>query len=326
MSRHRSARIIDSLTVVAVLTVLAPAVGCGGRVAGDKTGSGGGAGQTAGAGGGPVDANGNGTADASPDRNEASPPAAACSMTPLPQRTSGSTVTLELEPRLGGKTFVFGEPNAAPAGGTIVPLNFRFYVSHVALLRAAGDPVTVDLVTPTGAPEPYGVHFFNADDASSQRLRVLAPAGVYKGLTFTLGVDDGCNALSRSGLFAPLDDDSQMTWPHEVGYLFLRYEGRFTPGDAADAGAIGAIPPAIHMGGAPRRLFAPIVTAPGALTVVAGQATSRGLILDMEAIFEGATSDVEPSTLSPLASLPEVLAGERLRQHAPRLPLFVLGP
>lgn len=265
------------------------------------------------------------TLDASAD--DTAPPAATCNKTPTPARTSGGTLMLAVEPRLGGKTFVFGEPNAAPGGGTVMPLNLRFYVAQVALLRAAGAPVLVDLVTAAGAPEPYGVHFFNAEEPASQTLRVLAPAGSYTGFTFMLGIDDACNSEPPTEHVAPLNGDSQMTWPHLAGYLFLRYEGQVTPGDAPDAGADAALPPTmIHMGGAPGRILAPTLSVTGAFTIAVGQPTSRPLFLDMDAVFLGATSEVDPSTLSPLAGFPEVLAGDRLRQHAPRLPLFVLGP
>jgi hypothetical protein len=44
----------------------------------------------------------------------------------------------------------------------------------------------------------------------------------------------------------------------------------------------------------------------------------------MDYVFRGATSEIDPSAQSPLPGFPEVLAGDRLREHAPQLPLFVL--
>jgi hypothetical protein len=267
-----------------------------------------------------------------------------CPETPTPLRTSGVTLTLSLAPVLAGKPFVFGEPNPLPSGQTVMPLNFRFYVSHVSLLTATGVPVPVDLVTASGAVEPFGVHLYVAGDAASSVLRVLAPAGTYTAISFMLGIDDACNSgsIARD---APLGTMSQMTWPPPAGYLFLRLEQQFGAGNAgaSDAGASDAgagagdastsdaagspsLPGAIHMGGSPGHFFAPMVTARGALTLAAGAPSSRSLSVQVDAIFEGATAAADPASLAMVLPFPEVQAGERLRQHAPALPLFVLAP
>jgi hypothetical protein len=262
-------------------------------------------------------------ADVQPVDN--APPLATCERKPTPLRTNGSTLALAIQPRLGDEALIFGEPNAAADGSTIMPLNFRFYVSHVKLTQATGAPVSVDLVDAAGAPEPHGVHLFNAEDPASQTLRVLAPAGSYTGITFTFGVDDVCNSRAPANNDPPLTTASQMVWPHFAGYLFLRYEAQVTPGTASDGGSGAAPPTMIHMGGFPGAVFAPVVTAAGSFTIGA-QPTSRPLVLDMNALFAAATSEDDPPPVTALSVFPEVLAGDRLRQHAPPLPLFVLGP
>jgi hypothetical protein len=113
---------------------------------------------------------------------------------------------------MANKPFVFGQPNPLADGGSLVPLNLRFYISQLELLRATGDAVAVDIVTAAGAPEPYGVHLFNAEDADTSTVRVLAPAGDYKGLRFALGLELGCNQQAPASLADPLTDASQMTW------------------------------------------------------------------------------------------------------------------
>lgn len=254
----------------------------------------------------PVDA-------ATPDT---APPPSACKAAPEALRATGTTLTLIIQLRYNGQELVFGEPNTGQAGETITPLNLRFYVSHVALTRQNEAPLPVDLVTPAGQVEPHGVHLFNAEDAASSVLRVLAPPGQYTGVSFTLGVDDACNSEPPSLHAPPLTDASQMTWPHLAGYLFLRYEAQVTPAAAQ--------PNQIHMGGTPKRVFAPTVSATGQLTVPDAPEISAHLNLQMDQVFRGATSEIDPSAQSPLAGFPEVLAGDRLREHAPRLPLFVL--
>lgn len=259
------------------------------------------------AGGGPSDAAG-----------EAANPAAACIEKPMALRSSGGTLALSIGLQFTGKPFVFGEPTEVSPALTVTPLNFRFYVSHVALLRTGGAPVPVDLVTPEGTPVPWAVHLFNAEDPPSQTLRVLAPSGAYTGLTFTLGIDDACNSGLAQGRAAPLGDGSQMAWPHLAGYLFLRYEARV---DGAGA------PNMIHMGGVPGRIFAPTITVAGALSIAAGQSTARPLTLDVDAIFAGATAEIDPETLKEIPlPFPEVIAGERLRQHISALAPFSFAP
>jgi hypothetical protein len=234
-------------------------------------------------------------------------------------------LSLSVAPILEGKPFAFGEANALASSVKVTPLNFRFYVSHVLLLQTAGASVPVDLVTATGAVEPYGVHLFNAEDAASVVLRVLAPAGTYAGLTFTLGLDDACNSGLPGDRMPPLTDTSQMTWPHAIGYLFLRLEDQLDTSAAADAGTV-AIPTLVHMGGVPGSLFAPTVTVAGALPLAANATTAKTLTLDVGAVFAGAEADVDPTTLAMVLPFPEVQAGERLRQHVSQLALFALAP
>jgi hypothetical protein len=313
--------------VLFVLALFATACGAGSAERAGAGGAGGNADDAA--------AGRTGTDAGASDVDDASARAAACVEKPTALRSAGSVLSFAIAPRLGGESFRFGDANAVPAGGTVTPLNFRFYVSHVALLPAAGAPVPVDLVTATGGLEPYGIHLFNAEDPTSQTLRVLAPPGAYAGVTFTLGIDDACNSGTPAERSPPLTDSSQMAWPHLAGYLFLRYEAQ--AGVSADAGTdagTGAatdasasdLPPLIHMGGLPGAIFAPTVTVRGAISVVAGQAANETLALDVGAIYAGATAAVDPATLMRILPFPEVLAGERLRQHVPGLALFVLAP
>jgi hypothetical protein len=97
----------------------------------------------------------------------------------------------------------------------------------------------VDVVRANGTVAPYNVHFFDADaDDTSTTLRVLAPAGVYGGLTFSWGLTQACNARVAEASNAPLSPTSQMSWPHTGGFLFFRYEGRTVfPGTAGAGGA-----------------------------------------------------------------------------------------
>ena len=224
----------------------------------------------------------------------------------------------------------FGQPNAAADGELVTPLNFRFFISDVVLL-GAGAPTPADLVTAAGEDEPYGIHLFNAEDSASVSLRLRAPAGTYSGMSFVLGLDEVCDGGTPSTRTAPLDDASQMTWPHTVGYLFLRFEARVEPSAAADGGTAAdggaaAIPSTIHMGGLPGVLRAPTLTVAASISIDIHNDVSRRLLMNMDAIFAGASMDADTTALPAFLISPEVVAGERLRQHAPALPIFSFAP
>jgi methanobactin biosynthesis MbnP-like protein len=257
--------------------------------------------------------------------------ASTCSESPPPLRTQGTLLSLQLELVLAGKPFLFGQPNPLADGGSVVPLNVRFYISEVQLLRSGGEePIAVDVVTAAGVPEPYGVHFFNAEEPASSTLRLLAPPGEYSGLSFAVGIKLSCNQQPPNRLSDPLTDVSQMTWPHAGGFLFLRYEGRYSgAGGAGAAGASSAgVPPAVHMGGDITKELVPTVTvAGGPLSLPGSGAVERRLSVVMEEIFKGATSNIDLGDVSSgLLSAPESQAGERLRRGLPELHVFVLEP
>lgn len=253
--------------------------------------------------------------------------ASACSEHPTPLHAQGTLVSLALAPTLSGKPFEFGQPNQSVDGGSIVPTNFRFYVSEVQLLSSSGSPVAVDLVNAAGALEPYGVHLFNAEEEDTAVLRVLAPAGDYEGLRFALGLKLSCNQQRPENLGEPLTDVSQMTWPHTGGFLFLRYEGLYTASDGSTKNVPAGIPSVVHMGGSIAQEMVPSVSVAGAFSVPASGSLDKRLGVAMEQIFAGSTAEIDVSDVAVgLLSTPEAIAGERLRRKLPDLTVFALDP
>jgi hypothetical protein len=241
----------------------------------------------------------------------------ACPEAPALAHPGGARLALTFAPVLGAATpMLVGEPTPV-AGGQLTPFNARFYFSEPTLLREDGTALNADLVTESGSAAPYGVHLVDFDEPASATLRLSAPPGTYTGLRFTLGLNDACNGAGETK--PPLGFDSQMQWPHLAGYLFLRYEGQYTP-DAAPGAE--APPSAIHMGGLVGRLFAPKASFAGPLTLLATGEQTATVRMSFDEIFRGATSSVDVSdTALPGA---EVIAGERLRRAVPDLAIFTL--
>ncbi|WP_193790786.1 MbnP family protein [Sorangium cellulosum] len=300
------------------------ASGTGGAGGGELHGSGG-AGNTGGAGG-------QGGAGGAGGQADAGWPAG-CAEQSASIRTEGAIVELAFELVLGGEPFLFGEPNVAPDGSTVTPLNVRFYVSHAALIGADGDLVPVDIVGPEGAATPYGVHFYNAEDPGSATLRLRAPAGSYEGVSFVWGLHQACNTSRPETNVAPLSEASQMTWPH-TGYLFLRYEGSVAPpaegegGSGDPDGETATVPPAVHMGGNLAMDLAPRVEVRGALSVPASGSTGKVVRVVLDEVFAGATADIDLTGYVPPPGPvgDELYAGERLRRGLPDLTVFSFGP
>ncbi len=322
---------------VCLFSMLATAsIGCmpapeGGSAAGDAGASGGAGGPgTGGAGtGGIAGSVGGGLGGAAIDAGVSSA-ASACVESPPPLRPTGVIVEFPIEIALGGKTLVFGEPNALAAGGTLTPQDMRFYLSQAALLRGDGTSVPVDIVTQAGTPEPYGIHFFNGDDVASHTMRVLAPAGNYTAVTFLWGLTLACNQGDASQLHAPLSDTSQMTWPHLFGgYLFFKYGASIMQG-LSDAGAPSApqaaIPSLIHMGGSLTMNVAPAIQVNGMLTVLAGGSVVKIIRVVLDEVFKGAAMNVDlMDFVVPPGGGDEITLGERLRRSTSGLKIFVFG-
>jgi len=298
-----------------------PGVGSSGGAAGMLGAPGPNAGAESAGSAGTVSAGGTGNAGAAAASD-------GCEKSPAPLRTQGTLLSLPLELVLGGKPFVFGEANELSGGSSLVPLNLRFYISEVELLRGAGQAnVAVDVVTAAGAPAPYGVYLFNAEDADSNTLTLLAPPGEYTGLSFALGIKLGCNQQNPAGLSDPLRSTSQMTWPHTGGFLFFRYEARYMAAGSAGASGAPESLPAVHMGGDIKVERVPRVTVLGALSVPASGKLEKGLSVVMDEILKGATANIDVSDVAVgLLSAPEAIAGERLRRQLPDLHVFVLEP
>ena len=140
--------------------------------------------------------------------------------------------------------------NIGTSHASVVASDFRFYVSELKLVNAKGD--TVRAVLRAESPwQDKDVALLDFEDGTAScangtpetrdAVVVMAPAGDYKGVVFTLGVPFNRNHEDLAKAPPPLSL-SQMFWAWQSGHKFLRIDMRTTAGDSA------AMPWVIHLG------------------------------------------------------------------------------
>ena len=227
---------------------------------------------------------------------------------------------VDIAVQLGGKPLVFGEQNQLEPRGSLMPTNLRFYLSQFTF-RKGGVDLPSTLTTADGSAVRYGVHLVNLEEAASLKFTVSVPAGTYESFTFTFGLTAGCND-TLSPRKPPLDEASQMKWPHALGFLFLRYEGK------RSADVDSKVPEKIHMGtGSGENKFAPRVTVQGPFSIANGE-SKLNLAFKLDEVLKAARMETdlstfvlpEPAPPGPIGE--EILSGERLRQHTKDVKIF----
>jgi hypothetical protein len=180
---------------------------------------------------------------------------------------------------VNGAALVVGEPAVTRAGSELRLSLFKFFLTQPQLLAAGGTEVEAELVGESGLPLPYGLSLIDADDESTQLLRLAAPAGTYEGLRISVGVPEPCNGGDPTTHVFPLNADGDMWWTWGNQYMFVRVEG--------EKGAPGAPEPEAffhHVGFQPAFVT---VTLPAALSVSASPTTaSVKLGLDVDRLIE----------------------------------------
>ncbi|MEL6903307.1 MAG: MbnP family copper-binding protein [Cyanobacteria bacterium J06606_4] len=143
------------------------------------------------------------------------------------------TVTINFAGQVGEETFACGETYSLGVGATpVTAMDFRFYVSQVSLLDAAGNEVPL-VLQQDGKWQHQDVALLDFEDKSGAcgngttetRTQVVGsvPAGEYTGLKFTLGVPFNLNHIDSTLAPSPLNLTS-MWWNWNFGYKFARID------------------------------------------------------------------------------------------------------
>ncbi|MDX2060219.1 MAG: metallo-mystery pair system four-Cys motif protein [Gemmatimonadales bacterium] len=147
-------------------------------------------------------------------------------------------ITIRFAAVVGEQPFACGReyPGIGTAGTTITPLDFRLYVSEVALIDRKGKAVPVRLAE-DGVWQRQGVAMLDFEDgtgacsngSAETRLAIegTAPAGDYAGVRFTLGIPFALNHRNPVEQGSPFNVTS-MFWVWRAGYKFLRLDVKAT--------------------------------------------------------------------------------------------------
>lgn len=153
--------------------------------------------------------------------------------------------------RVGDAEFRCGQSYAGigTTNARITPTDFRFYVSDVELIDAAGRTVKLQLAQ-DGVWQFRDLALLDFEDGSgpcrggttglNARVVGKAPPGDYRGLSFTLGVPFALNHGDPTVAPSPLNLTA-MFWSWQVGYKFVKVD--FTSASAVPAAM------AAHAGG-----------------------------------------------------------------------------
>lgn len=148
---------------------------------------------------------------------------------------AGPDVTIRFAAMVGSRPATCGMIYAGvgSADSTISLNDFRFYVSNVRLINAAGEEVPVEL-TQDGLWQYENVALLDFEDGTSMcsdvgnadtndKIVGTVPEGEYTGLVFDLGVPFELNHLDTTTAPAPLNIPA-MWWNWQSGYKFVRID------------------------------------------------------------------------------------------------------
>ncbi|BBK45243.1 hypothetical protein STVA_52630 [Allostella vacuolata] len=140
-------------------------------------------------------------------------------------------------------------------GSTILPTDFRFYVSEVALIDESGRQVLMNLGQ-DGRWQYQNVALLDFEDGAGpcaggtiemrQTVTGSVPPGRYRGLAFTLGVPSQLNIGSPALAASPLNNPD-LAWPAPGGFRFLKVDMATTgqPLGGYRMPVAGGLPPAL---------------------------------------------------------------------------------
>ena len=135
----------------------------------------------------------------------------------VPESSSDAqSMTLKFEAVVGSQALAFNRIQYDNPGGEgqFKVRDFQFILSNIKLRSDTGIYLQ---------PDSYHIVRFDNADTSFTLVLDNIPAGDYREIDFSIGVDPDANSSRRS--VGDLDPNSRMAWSWDVGYKFILFEG-----------------------------------------------------------------------------------------------------
>lgn len=136
--------------------------------------------------------------------------------------TDKGQITLEFDNIVGNKDLALNTDSYTNAAGEDFKITtFNYYISNIAFTKEDGTTYTV----------PQNESYFlikEADETTHEVTLSNIPAGNYKSVSFTIGVDSLRNTMDitqRTGVLDPAAGAQGMYWKWNSGYIFMKLEG-----------------------------------------------------------------------------------------------------
>jgi hypothetical protein len=131
-----------------------------------------------------------------------------------------NSVVLEFENRVGDKTMTAATIYKNGSGEDFTVTTFNYFISNISLKKEDGTVVKF--------PNQYFLIRQTDDKTMAPELKDV-PAGNYKEITFSIGVDSTksvSDVSQRTGVLDPTSyGDDGMYWSWNSGYIFMKFEG-----------------------------------------------------------------------------------------------------
>ena len=243
---------------------------------------------------------------------------AACSTVPNSPKTA--QVSLNFAAQINGQPFACGQryDGVGTTRSSIMPSDFRMYVSEVKLLRQDGSAVPVQLAQ-DGIWQHQNVALIdfengtgpcrNGTTATNTAVRGQVPAGDYVGVELTVGVPFAQNHQDPTVAPAPLNSTA-MFWNWQGGYKFIKFDTTSSGISTDNPAAPNAMGPvtrySVHLGstacaGDSKTQAPSACQNPNRMTVRLNQfdLAKNTVVVDMGAVLAQANVDVNAKGTSP---------------------------
>jgi len=135
--------------------------------------------------------------------------------------TGFGEVEIEFDHRAGGSALTLGTEYTTAAGESVRLTTFNYFASNFSLVKSDGTEYVV--------PKDECYFLVKHNETASRKITLKnIPAGDYKELRFTIGVDSAKSVspiAERTGALDPAGAANGHYWSWNSGYIFMKMEG-----------------------------------------------------------------------------------------------------